>query len=392
MKFLNKIKSHVMYNLDSLLLLLCSGVLLLAEPKSSLLAHINSIPLLINKNKSYEQKKSKYYKFLKKTSILVWLTSSITNLSINYDSYTQLIYKKYALQKNPFSNDNNDNINNTITTSNQDINELCSNVLMNAIETNPYLKKEEKDYIKPIKQFFIDNQFLDYEKTYQNLNTFYIHDDIITKLKGWYQYNRKTSDNIIISAQIKQNPLANYQKNINIYNFDFIESDYIHELFHIIGGFDNNFFNEGMVSLLTKEYFFINENSDDAYTVQRLVTRIIIEIVGADTVLKAYSTNDFNLIKEKLNEINNNPEETDAFIEYLNKYKYTEDNVNTILNYIGSYINNLDIDTQSIIINYVTSLHLNKDLTNNFYYNSKYKNRETNSVIVNYKKVKQKAN
>lgn len=392
MKFFNKLRALIFSYFNLFLIIINSILTLVSGPIISLYTGINSIIQYILENKDKNDinntKKSKIYKCFKKTSLFICLTSNITNLYINYDYYTQPIYKKFALQKNPFAKNSNNEKN--ISNTNEKINEVCANVLMNAIETNPYLKEEEKKYLSPIKQFFLDNEFLDYEKTYQTLNTFYIHDDLITKIKGWLYYNRNTPENIIVSAQTVYNSLADDQKNMNIYNLNLNESDYMHELFHIIGEFDNSFFNEGMVSLLTEEYSFM----DDNYLIQRLVTKIIIEIIGADNMLKAYNNNNFEFVKEKLNEVNNDPELTEQFLNCVNKNKffYSKEDISNILDYINSYKENLDCDTQNEITKYSASLYLYTDLTDNFYYNSKYKNRETNPIIINNNKILKKAN
>lgn len=339
-----------------------------------------------------KNKKSKNEKLLKKTALAFTFATSITNISINFDILSQPIYGKYVLQKNSFKENNN--FEEIVETENQNnINEICADVLMKGLNDNPYLTNKEKKILKPVKQFFLDTEFLNYDKTYYDLNTFTIKNNFLTKIIGNIYNDKNNPEYITTSAITIKYKINNTDiKYINIFKNEEENSIYGHELFHIIGNFDNPFFNEGMTSLLTEEYFLEDKQNDDAYFTQRIVTKIIIEIIGSDNMLNAYSNDNFSLVKEKLNSINNNPELTDEFLDYLssNKNIYTEKDIDKILKYLSHYVNYLDKNTQENILNYAVSLYKNEENDNNFYYNSKYKNTVTQEI--NNNKVLKKAN
>lgn len=332
-------------------------------------------------------------KILKKTALALTLATNITNLSINYDVLLQPIYGKYVLEKNPFSENKKIEENIITRTNKKNINKVCADLLMQSLNTNPFLKEEEKQKLIPIRQFFLDNDLLNYEQTYYDLNTFSIKNSYLTKLVGTIYNKKNNQEDIVTRALTMKYNIKNINiKYIDIFDNDKKDSTYGHELFHIIGNFDNSFFNEGMTSLLTKEYFLETNENDDNYFIQRTLTKIIIEIIGADNMLNAYSNDNFSLVKEKLNSINNNPELTDEFLDYLspNKNIYTEKDIDKILKYLSHYVDYLDKNTQENILNYAVSLYINQENNDIFYYNSKYKNTVTQEI--NNNKVLKKAN
>lgn len=359
-------------------------------------AVIYYISVILNEDKE----KTKKDKILKKTALALTIATNITNLTINFDVYSQPIYGRYVLQKNPFGKEKKFEKETMTANEDKNINELCSEILMKSLNTNPYLKDKEKQILKPIKQFFLDNQFLNYEETYYNLNTFSIHNSILTKISGHIYNYKNDQDNDVVNAITVESNL----KNINMKNIDIFEKEeqdctYGHELFHVIGGFSNPFLNEGMASLLTKEYFLLYERNTDAYFIQRKLTKILIEMIGADTMLDAYSNHNTELIKKNLNKINNNPELTDELFNYLDSVSYnpTIENVKVIVDYLSPYIENLDENTRYNITNYISNIYNyvedNSYIEDNsiFYYNSNLKNRKTNPIILNINKVYKKA-
>lgn len=207
------------------------------------------------------------------------------NFSFNMDALTTQVYsiQRHALLgkvENPFSDGN-------VMVTDKD---AAVNLLMDAFALNPLLDEEDRKVASSLRQYFLDNPYLDYEKIYDRYSSFGILDFSYKGDRVSAAYSRP--NNLVFNYVDKDGKTAEQYR-----------SDLCHELIHVTGNLDCAFLNEGMTSLLNSEY--VNDfQATDGYYDQLLITKCLCEIIGPDKMLEAYLTDNMNIIKEELLKLN----------------------------------------------------------------------------------------
>ena len=190
-----------------------------------------------------------------------------------------------------------------IFTSNEKVDNAVFMVeVQNALTENDNLSLEEKE-------FFINNfskiiseygNYMRQQHVLRNLNKLHIvyQKDISDE---YIQDNRYATAQSLYGLEIailKANSFAETS-----------DSDLAHEFMHILHGRVKNnfgeFLNEGLTSQLTNEYLI----KDNGYTTERMLTGMLSELVGKETLLKCYFECDYDELINKLTEITNDKKE-----------------------------------------------------------------------------------
>lgn len=172
--------------------------------------------------------------------------------------------------------------------------EIDSYLLLYSIATNSNINQEEKEVFYNFYNFFNDNPYLNNKDVYERLKELNLN-------KSEDEDNSKEIDGITYSIVANYNPYYNeiiyYEK----------PSEVIigHEATHCIISTYNMPLSlvEGMAEIISHEYFLEEDEafSDyNAYNRNTALTKALIEIVGKDTMLKAFSNDNINYIREKL--------------------------------------------------------------------------------------------
>lgn len=247
-----------------------------------------------------------------------------SQLERDIDNFIDHKGKAFIFKKNPFDFD--------IEYTNDEKIEL----LMNAIEENPYLEKKDKDILYQFKSLLQDNPYIDYQNVYEKfmrLGIIYTEEKYIEEEK--------------ISMQ--DPPEVLYDKELNyiiVYHTVNEGNDHQKEisnlLMNIIGEFEGySCLNRGMQKLLT-DLYITKDNSNTSY--DKLVARLMLLTVGKEKLFEAYSTKNFEIIEQCLKEINDSEENYEQLLTILRnddseEYKSKKDTINvyeTFVNYIDS--------------------------------------------------------
>ncbi len=181
--------------------------------------------------------------------------------------------------------------------------------LLNSILENKNLTDEEKQIFSSISKMIEDNPYLDKEEAYNSL----------LQVKVCYTERPERVD---------PNTWGEYYyrlKKIFIYQEDEDYGVLKHEIIHCVYHNDTtsqlpNYFREGMTELLCNEYFssdpYVEFNS---YPFEILMVKMLCEVSSADTVLKAFSTGNMDIIAKEITQ---------------NTTFYTEESVNSVLSSI----------------------------------------------------------
>ena len=172
--------------------------------------------------------------------------------------------------------------------------EIDSYLLLYSIASNSNINQEEKEVFYNFYNFFNDNPYLNNKDVYERLKDLNLN-------KSEDEDNSKKIDGITYSIVANYNPYYNeiiyYEK----------PSEVIigHEATHCIISTYNMPLSlvEGMAEIISHEYFLEEDEafSDyNAYNRNTALTKALIEIVGKDTMLKAFSNDNINYIREKL--------------------------------------------------------------------------------------------
>ena len=223
-------------------------------------------------------------------STILWISSAtLIGVSINnMNRYTKDTYNIYSGRKLTISKKDQENIIKNIEKKyNTKVKEKekSSVLFFDSIERNKNLNKEEKREFYGLVDLIEDNPYIDKETAYTNL----LNLDIKYKDK------------------LGEKELAGYWDGDDIYiensNPYWENHVFFHEAIHAIhnnSAVRPNFIYEGMTELLASEYLNEPNMTYDEYI---NLVKMLCEIVGSDTVLKAYSTNDMTCIYDEMAKI-----------------------------------------------------------------------------------------
>lgn len=177
------------------------------------------------------------------------------------------------------------------------------NTIFNNLHNNPYLSEEDYNTLMSLKQYALDNPYLDCNKLFHDMLTLRIYDKYnLGTISGSCIYD----DNIIYCYP---NHIEDGFRNVVIE----------HEMIHKTGCLNNRVLDEGMTALLQREYFK-EQPVYDAYGREVICVRLMCEIIGSDKMLEAYSTCDDSLIYDSLTKIYGNKAVVDGIYKLMNSY------------------------------------------------------------------------
>ena len=212
-------------------------------------------------------------------------------------------------------------------------------LILYAVLRNNNLDDNEKDCIYKLSTLICENPYLDIELSYDSLSKLKIEylgksDEYDDDTLAVYSNN----DNTISVFQIKEET-----------NYEIL----LHELVHSIFTNDKTiklpkFLIEGETELLTNEYLSNTPFLEKAtYPYEVTMVKLLCEMVGADSVLEAYTTGDLNAINSKLI-YDDNYFETTKFLNNIdiifkalsNNEKIPEKSYNEFIVYMDKFFEN----------------------------------------------------
>lgn len=242
----------------------------------------------------------------KRMALRVWSTFllSINLLTLFKEDISYTLNNSY--NKKIISTDLNDL--NRENLSNYSLRYIQIEKIFSDLEQNPYLKVKDIEILMELKEYCNNNIYIDLDEFYDRLMTCRIFD--------YYSFNNTSS--------------GHYEELSNkIRVFDDIQEDenldrrsvILHEGIHMLGDFSHTFLNEGMASLIEHEYYEDESYFGiDNYFYERQCVRALCYLVGADTMLQAYTEKNQELLDYKLLEIYGTKEKVNQIYEYMNQY------------------------------------------------------------------------
>lgn len=206
--------------------------------------------------------------------------------------------------------------------------------LLYAVMENDCLTDEEKDIFYGFIDIIKDNPYLDREEAYSSLRNV----DILYKCRPYF-YDKTI-----------QGVYSYDYESIGIFEKDEDHSILIHEGIHCI--FCNgktaklpSYFKEGMTELLVNEYFsdkpFIELEN---YPFEIAAVKMLCEVTSPDTVLKAFSVGDMDIIAEEMATITGDIEVARNSLAMLEK---------AFLKYHGELDENEDLSYETIVNEFI---------------------------------------
>lgn len=198
---------------------------------------------------------------------------------------------------------------------NEGLNELeyrdkAIKLVFDNLEDNPYLSDADYNILMKLEDYCEDNPYIDYNLLYHNLLT----------IRHRCLKNINPNNNIAGEYFINPNVIITYNTDLLASNMYISDNNHVmtyeevmlHEAVHSSGGLSTTYLDEGMTSLIVSEYFS-NGNINNGYGINVQITKLFCDLVGSDTMLKAFSLKDETIIKEKLIEVLGNEVYVDAF-------------------------------------------------------------------------------
>lgn len=224
-------------------------------------------------------------------------------------------------------------------------------LLLNAIYLNNNLSDNEKDILYSLINIIEGNPYIDKEEAYYSL----LNVDI---------------NNVERPENVAEEVVACYDYNnidISIYEDNDRENVLRHEGIHCIICNDKNkklpnVIVEGVTELLNNEYFYVSQDVKDKYYFrEKAFVKILCEIVGAEKVLEAYTTGDMDLIYDELENITGTKREAHDAIDLVEKvcnyyqgdeYSCSDEEISLVKeifdNYMTEKINNDEQDIDGV--------------------------------------------
>lgn len=200
------------------------------------------------------------------------------------------------------------------------------NKIFTDLENSPYLTESDAKTLQTLKEYISENPYISTNDIYKTFMTLQVVDK---KYKG--------SE----SLGATYNPVTN---TVDFYGSDNVSRENIlqHEFTHSTGQLDNAILNEGYTSILTSRIANTSKRID-YYDKLRWCTEQVIDLVGEDIVLKAYT------------------EENQSFLDQeLKKHFNTSEHVKELYNLFMQYVNNDPQVDEETIKEYIKN-HLNED-------------------------------
>lgn len=232
---------------------------------------------------------------------------------------------------------------------------------------NPYLSQNDIEILMNMKEYYLDNSYLDLDDLYKKMMTLRISDkyNVLSNIDGKYMENLNM---IRIFKSLDRDTNKRF-------------SVLLHEGIHITGDLNNRVLNEGMTSQLEHEYY---ENEaflgTDGYFKERGCVRVICYLIGSDLMLKAYSQENQKLIDDELIKIYGSREKVNIIYEYMELY--CRDKINHIILYNELCSGNLTIEQQEQIPSYIYLSGITTDINFDNLFNKK--DDKENVIVLKY--------
>ena len=242
-------------------------------------------------------------------------------------------------------------------------------LMLYSIFDNSNLSATEKNTFYGYYSIILDNPYLNREEAYRSLSKVKVDysdrdSSVAENVQGEYEFNGYT---------------------IHVYDKTYTNSVLLHEGVHCLFTNKNTaglptYFNEGMTELLVNEYFSFDPFYEGVhYPYEVAYVKMLSELVGSDTVLKAFSTGDFSLISNAVQKYNNTPFST---YKIFNIYEqaffcedkkdvcpYSSDDAVKAYEYLGTIAKSAGKDTPEFKYFYELSGSIFKDNSPEYYAN-----------------------
>lgn len=249
---------------------------------------------------------------------------------------------------------------------------LEAKLLIGALLSNQNIEYRFKKRLFHMVEYFDDNLYLPREEIYNKLLTLQIKTQTFGEDDEGFFYGAATSTdtNEIEFYIIVTDELVESYENSPQYEetgLSYVENDEFdmikHEIFHVVTSskIDNlcSFLNEGMTVLLEKEY-----NNGDLYTNydQRIVyLKMLIEVIGRDKVLEAYSNGDWSVIETELLKIDPDESKPPRIMDLIDEWQEVWDMSDCDFDITNESTTDIRIEMSQILTDYYFIVHPDAD-------------------------------
>lgn len=205
---------------------------------------------------------------------------------------------------------------------------LEAKLLTAALLSNRNLAYKYKKWLFHMIEYFEDNPYLEREEIYEKLLTLNIETQTFGEDDEGFFYGAETIPDenkiifyIILTDELVESHMSStgYEETgLTYVDFDAYDS-LKHEIFHMTTSSEvdtlNGFINEGMTMLLEKEY-----NRGDiasAYDQRIMYLKMMMEVIGKDAVLEAYSKGDWSVLEAALLNLDPDPYKPERICELM---------------------------------------------------------------------------
>ena len=209
--------------------------------------------------------------------------------------------------------------------------------LLDAIEQNENVTREDKDLIDTLEQLIIEDEYLDINQAKRALRTIKIN------------YNVEKPIGVADSTKARYNEGTNiidvYESSETI-NKDLLRHEIVHSIYvNIFTKFLPDYFSEGMTELLINEYVSeLHYDEKTTYPFEVIMVKILCEMVGSDNVRKTFAKGNMKTIENKVEDIAGTQRTKDffktienIFKKYESGIKISDDEYNKMMNFLDSY-------------------------------------------------------
>ena len=209
--------------------------------------------------------------------------------------------------------------------------------LLDAIEQNENLTREDKDLIDTLEQLIIEDEYLDINQAKRALRTIKIN------------YNVEKPIGVTDSTKARYNEGTNiidvYESSEKI-NKDLLRHEIVHSIYvNIFTKFLPDYFSEGMTELLINEYVSeLHYDEKTTYPFEVTMVKVLCEMVGSNNVRKTFAKGNMKTIERKVEDIAGTQKTKDffktienIFKKYESGIKISDDEYNKMMNFLDSY-------------------------------------------------------
>lgn len=214
---------------------------------------------------------------------------------------------------------NIDEVNNYESLNEFEYHEKATNTIFNNIHNNPSLDSFELECLYKLKDYVLNNPYIDLNDVFHKLMTIRVKERYSLQERVEATYNEDKN-------------LVNIYSNLANDELDKKQA-LIHEYIHSIGDFSNRTLNEGMTCVITQD---ITKYPVMVYVPERTCVEYMIELVGRNVLLEAYSKKDDELLIEELDKIFKNHDLVLELFNKMDEYSNSEITEDELVLYINN--------------------------------------------------------